>query len=130
VYRGVTLVHIMEMPTTIHSSLDGFAAEVERLAHETLVEAYVMLVEGTKEAVTTLVYTAANGKDEEARVQAARHIIDLAGLSPEVRVSVSDVSEHSTRIIELRGRLSSMREGLTSPIETTSSIKAPEADTA
>ena len=101
-------------------SLDEAAAAVEAAVKAKLVTEYAALVEATGVAVETLVYVAEHGRREEARVMAAREILDRSGLTPEIRISVDTAgSERDARLIALKARLNSMRDGLTTPIETT-----------
>lgn len=109
----------MDIPRTA-LSVDEAAAAVELAVKAKLVEQYVALVQATDVAVDTLIYIAAHGRHEEARVSAAKEILDRASLTAEVRVAIDQVEgERDMRIAELRRRLDSMRTGLTSPIEAT-----------
>lgn len=101
-------------------SIDEAAAAVEAAIKGKLVTEYAALVEATSVAVETLIYVAEHGRREEARVMAAREILDRSGLTPEIRISVDTRgSERDARLIALKARLDSMKTGLTTPIETT-----------
>ena len=116
----------MDIPRTV-VSLDEAAARVEAAVKAQLVQSYAALVDATDIAVDTLIYVAQHGRREEARVAAAKEILDRSGLSPEVRVAIDTPgSERATRIAELRRRLDGMKISLTTPLE----VEAPSAETA
>jgi hypothetical protein len=104
-------------------SMDEAAARVEAAVKAKLVASYTALVDATDVAVETLVYIALHGRREEARVAAAREILDRSGLTPEVRVSIdTTASDRDSRMNELRRRLDSMQTGLTTPLELDAEI--------
>lgn len=114
----------MDIPRTV-LSVDEAAARVEAAIKAKLVTQYAALVDATGIAVETLISVAMNGRREEARVAAAKEILDRSGLVPEIRVAIDNVgSERETRMAELRRRLDDMRTSLTTPLEL------GEADTA
>lgn len=79
---------------------------------------YTALVDATDIAVETLVNIALYGRREDARVQAAKEILDRSGLTPEIRVAIdTSGSDRDARMTELRRRLDAMRVGLTTPLE-------------
>ena len=79
---------------------------------------YTALVDATDIAVETLVNIALYGRREDARVQAAKEILDRSGLTPEIRVAIdTGGSDRDARMTELRRRLDAMRVGLTTPLE-------------
>ena len=107
----------MEIPRTV-VSVDEAAARVEAAIKAKLVTSYAALVDATDIAVETLLYVAQHGRREEARVAAAKEILDRSGLTPEIRIAIDAVgSERETRLAELRRRLDDMRISLTTPLE-------------
>jgi hypothetical protein len=116
----------MQVPRSV-VSMDEAAARVEAAVKAKLVASYAALVEATDVAVEALVYIALHGRREEARVAAAREILDRSGLTPEIRVSIdTSASDRDMRMSELRRRLDSMKTGLSTPLE----LDAVEADEA
>jgi hypothetical protein len=74
---------------------------------------YLQLVEATGTAVETLVDVAIRSKNDLARVAAAKEILDRAGLTPELQVSVKFESEgRDERIGKLKDKLDVMQRGL------------------
>ena len=63
-------------------SVDEAAAAVEAAVKARLVASYTALVDATDIAVETLVNIALYGRREDARVQAAKEILDRSGLTP------------------------------------------------
>lgn len=91
-----------------------------------LMSAYTRIVEGTEVAVKALVDIAEGGRSEIARVQAAKEILDRAGLSPELRIAIRGEDSSDDRIYRLKQQLDQTRERLMeSSIETTA---APEPE--
>lgn len=106
----------MDIPRRV-VSLDEAAAQVEAAVKAKLVTSYAALVDATDIAVLTLVDIAMYGRREEARVAAAREILDRSGLSPEIRISLdSQGSERDVRLAELRSRLDAVKVSLTTPL--------------
>ncbi len=107
----------MDIPRRV-VSLDEAAAAVEAAVKAKLVASYAALVDATDVAVGTLIDIAMYGRREEARVMAAREILDRSGLSPEIRISLdTQGSERDQRIAELRRKLDGVRTSLTTPLE-------------
>ena len=107
----------MDIPRRV-LSVDEAAAAVEAAVKARLVESYTALVDATDIAVNTLIDIALYGRREDARVQAAKEILDRSGLTPEIRVAIDTTSsDRDARLSELRRRLDAMRVGLTSPLE-------------
>jgi ABC-type uncharacterized transport system YnjBCD ATPase subunit len=99
-------------------SLDAAAARVEAAFKAKLVTSYAALVDATDVAVDTLVNIAMHGRREEARVAAAKEILDRSGLSPEIRISVDTAGgERQARLDALRMKLNTMGDGLRAPLE-------------
>jgi hypothetical protein len=86
-----------------------------------LMSSYLQLVEATGIAVDTLINVALDSRNDLARVQAAREILDRAGLTAELNVTIKlEGEERSERMTALREKLDSMQRGLTAQvIETT-----------
>ena len=107
----------MDIPRRV-LSVDEAAAAVEAAVKARLVESYTALVDATDIAVEALANVVLYGRREEARVMAAREILDRAGLTPEIRVAVdTSGSERDARMAALRARLDAMRTSLTTPLE-------------
>jgi hypothetical protein len=82
-----------------------------------LVSAYATIVEGAEKAVTALVDIAERGRNELARVNAAREILDRAGLTAALQVNVThSVPGQLTPTEALSQRLDAMRDGLTKDV--------------
>lgn len=81
-----------------------------------LLAAYMRLVEGAEIAVEALLDVVENGKREDARVMAAREILDRAGIRGGVDVNIvlpeGDGVGQSDQILQLRERLDTMAESL------------------
>lgn len=78
-----------------------------------LMTSYLQLVEATSTAVETLVDVAIRSKNDLARVAASKEILDRAGLTPELQVSVKFESEgRDERMTRLREKLDTMQRGL------------------
>lgn len=99
-------------------SVDEAAAAVEAAVKARLVQSYTALVDATDVAVDTLISIALYGRREDARVQAAKEILDRSGLTPEIRVAIdTNASERDARISALHTRLDAMRTSLLTPLE-------------
>jgi len=72
-----------------------------------LLSAYANIVEGSQKAVDALLDVAENGRSEMARVQAAKELLDRAGLTADVNVNVRISAEVDAGAI-LRERLETM----------------------
>lgn len=92
-----------------------------------LIAAYTTIVEKAELAVDTLAWVAENGRNELARVQAAKEILDRAGLTPELNVNINVRDETSVSQV-LKDRISKINEHLKeSTIDATSTESlAPE----
>jgi hypothetical protein len=101
---------------------DDSAAVVELAVRAKLVQGYVRLVEATEVAITTLLYVAQHGRHEEARVMAAREILDRAHLSAEVRAAIDLQPDIEVRAEALRTKLDSMQAALTSTIDVDEAV--------
>lgn len=99
-------------------TVDEAAAAVETAVRARLVESYVKLVEATDVAVSTLLYVAIHGRREEARVAAAREILERANMTADVRAAVEAQTDTEIRREALLARLDSMQQALTAPIDT------------
>lgn len=95
-----------------------------------LISAYCSIVAHTQQAVDTLADVAVNGRNELARVQAAREILDRAGLSPEIQIRVEVEGDTRNETIErLRERLDGMQRGLLARVvDTTAQDVDPTED--
>lgn len=110
-------MNVVDIPRRV-LSVDEAAAAVEAALKAKLVRSYAALVDATDVAVAALIEVALYGRREEARVMAAREILDRSGLSPEIRVAIDGVgSERETRIAELQRRLDGMKTSLMTPLE-------------
>lgn len=78
-----------------------------------LMTSYLQLVEATSDAVDVLVDVAVHSRNDLARVAAAKEILDRAGLTPELQVSVKFESEGRTeKMDQLKSKLDTMQRGL------------------
>jgi len=78
-----------------------------------LMSSYLQLVEATSVAVQALVDVATTSRNDLARVNAAREILDRAGLTAELQVSVTIEGEgRDQKIAALKSKLDSMQSGL------------------
>jgi hypothetical protein len=112
-----TVMSPVDIPRRV-LSVDEAAAAVEAAVKARLVETYTALVEATDIAAETLINIALYGRREEARVAAAKEILDRSGLTPEIRVSIDTTgTERDARMEALRIRLDAMRTSLTTPLE-------------
>ena len=111
------MVELVDIPRRV-LSVDEAAAAVEAAVKARLVESYTALVEATDIAVDTLINIALYGRREDARVAAAKEILDRSGLNPEIRVAIdTNGTERDARMSELRRRLDAMKTSLTTPLE-------------
>lgn len=96
-----------------------------------LMMAYAKLVEGTDVAVDALVDIARSSRSDIARVQASKEILDRAGITPDVRITVTTEDSEEDRMFRLKRQLEATRERLmASSTETTISDRAAEIETA
>lgn len=77
-----------------------------------LMVAYARLIEGSETAVSTLIEVCESSRSDMARVQAAKEILDRAGLTPEVRISVTTEDTSEARIERLQDQLNKTKERL------------------
>lgn len=78
-----------------------------------LFEAYSRIVGASEKAVQALVEIAVSGRNEVARVTAAKEILDRAGLTAELQISVRLESDgRAERISEVQKKLLSMQQNL------------------
>ena len=105
--------------TFIARQVETTASDVEAAIGIARADAFAELVNLTTVAIDTLAYVAAHGRHEEARVSAAKEILDRAELTPEVRISVTtgQQDERSTRLDELRKQLGGMRGNLSQVLD-------------
>lgn len=85
-----------------------------RVRQSLLMAAYMRLVEASEVAVDTLIWVAVNGKREEARVMAAREILDRSGIRAGVDINVTIPESTSKRSTadQLMERLGAMADSL------------------
>jgi hypothetical protein len=78
-----------------------------------LLTSYLQLVEATSTAVDVLVDVAVTSRNDLARVAAAKEILDRAGLTAELQVSVKFETEgRDERLSRLKDKLDTMQRGL------------------
>ena len=110
-------MELVDIPRRV-LSVDEAAAAVEAAVKARLVQSYTALVDATDIAVDTLINIAMYGRREDARVQAAKEILDRSGLTPEIRVAIDTTgSDRDARVAALRLRLDNMKTSLTTPLE-------------
>ena len=78
-----------------------------------LISAYISIVEKAELAVDTLAWVAEHGRNELARVQASKEILDRAGLTPELNVNINLKTEDSVSQV-LKDRIAKITEHLES----------------
>lgn len=85
-----------------------------KIRHSLLLNSYARLVEASEIAVDALVWVAEHGKREDARVMAAREILDRSGIRAgvDVNINMSTDNDGSTKVSELHARLDKMAESL------------------
>lgn len=84
-------------------------AEVRR---SFLLSAYTSVVEASEEAVDVLIDVAKNGRNELARVAAAKEILDRAGLTPTLNINVNVGGKESDAMRVLRDKLDRIQKNL------------------
>lgn len=101
------------VPGTVRCRIHGGELVDSDTRRAVLMTSYLQLVEATSTAVETLVDVAIKSKNDLARVAAAKEILDRAGLTPELQVSVKFESEgRDERIHKLKDKLDVMQRGL------------------
>lgn len=101
------------VPGTVRCRIHGGELVDSDTRRAVLMTSYLQLVEATSTAVETLVDVAIGSKNDLARVAAAKEILDRAGLTPELQVSVKFESEgRDERIHKLKDKLDTMQRGL------------------
>lgn len=85
-----------------------------RIRQNLLMAAYMKLVESTDIAVEALIQVAEHGRREEARVMAAKEILDRAGIRAGVDITIHAAEEtgRSTHLDEIREKLDRMADSL------------------
>jgi hypothetical protein len=102
----------------------------EKTRRAVLMGAYLGLVDATDLAVSTLSDVAMNGRNELARVQAARELLDRAGLTADLNVTVRiEGDERTNRITALQERLDTMGTSLRSRVAGAIEASAAEQTT-
>jgi len=94
-----------------------------------LLSAYARLVEASDDAVDALVDVAVNGKREDARVMAAREILDRAGIRPgvDINIHISGVGSES-QTHELAKRLDKIQKNLQAAALIEAKLEADKAE--
>ena len=122
------------IPGTSRCRDHGGALIDEKTRRAVLMGAYLGLVDASDLAVSTLADVAANGRNELARVQAARELLDRAGLTADLNISVRiEGDERTARIEQLQTRLdtmgSALRHRVAGAIEATAHDGEPAVET-
>jgi len=105
--------HESPVPGSTRCEVHGGALVDEATRRAVLLTSYMNLVDATGAAVTALVDVATSSRNDLARVQAAKEILDRAGLTAALEVSVSfSDSGTSDRMSELRKKLDSLHDVL------------------
>lgn len=125
------------VPGTTRCLKHGGALIHEDVRRAVLMNSYLKLVEATDVAVDTLVDVAAHSRNDLARVAASKEILDRAGLTQELEISIKlDDSGKSSRLDELRDKLDGIQgvltrnAGLPEKAGTPPAAAAPEPVTA
>lgn len=108
--------HDASMPGSLRCRRHGGDWLDPRIRQSLLMAAYMKLVEASEVAVDTLIWVAVNGKREDARVMAAKEILDRAGIRAGVDVKVTtDASTAGDETMkEIMARLDVMADGIKS----------------
>lgn len=121
----------MAVPGSIRCPEHGGALLSPEVRRAMLISSYCAIVAHTQLAVDALVDVAKTGRNELARVQAAKELLDRAGLSPEIsiRVEIEDSETRSEVLDRLRTRLDGMQRGLLARVlDTTATDIDPTED--
>ncbi len=129
-FRSGNVCGKVSVPGSARCEAHGGALLDPQVRHSMLMVAYAKVIENTEVAVQALVDVCQTGRSEIARVQAAKEILDRAGISPEIRVTVQSEDNAEDRIYRLKQQLDKTRERLNaSAVEATAvavaSISAP-----
>jgi hypothetical protein len=115
----------MAVPGSIRCPEHGGALMSPEVRRAMLISAYCSIVTHTQLAVDALAEVASKGRNELARVQAAKELLDRAGLSPEIQIKVEIEGDTRSEAIErLRERLDGMQRGLAARVLDTSAQDA------
>jgi hypothetical protein len=103
------------VPGTVRCGEHGGELVDEVTRRAILMTSYLQIVEASGVAVEALVDVAQHSRNDIARVAAAKEILDRAGLTADLQVTVHiEGDERNERISRLRDRLDSMQKGLQS----------------
>lgn len=102
------------VPGTTRCLKHGGALIHEDVRRAVLMNSYLMLVEATGIAVEALVDVAQHSRNDLARVAASKEILDRAGMTPELEISITlDKDGKAGRLDELREKLDGIQGVLT-----------------
>jgi hypothetical protein len=104
------------VPGTDRCSTHGGAIIDPDTRRSMLMSAYATIVEGASDAVNALVQIANTSRNDLARVNAAREILDRAGLTPTLQVNVNHTVDNMSPTEALMARLDKMRTSLNSDV--------------
>lgn len=101
------------IPGTTRCRDHGGTLANEKTRRAVLMGAYLGMVDASDEAVGVLVDVARNGRNDLARVQAARELLDRAGLTADLNITVRiEGDERTQRIEQLQSRLATMGDAI------------------
>ena len=109
-FRNGSNCHRTVVPGSPRCSEHGGMLIDPETRQSVLMVAYTRLVEGSETAVDALVDVAEHGRNEIARVMAAKEILDRVGISPELRITVTPEISEEERMDTIRGLLEKTRE--------------------
>jgi hypothetical protein len=103
---------------TARCEMHGGAITDPDVRRSILLSSYARLMEGSAAAVAALIDVVNESRNDLARVQAARELLDRAGLVQDqhVHLHVADPSEDGGALTELRSRLDEIRSRLSTPL--------------
>lgn len=124
--RGGMKCRSPAVPGTPRCSKHGGALVDAEVRRAYLMTAYAAVVEASEDAVRTLVEVATSGRNELARVAAAKEILDRAGMSPSLNVNVNLGGAPSRPLVELREKLDRIQKNLRAHVID---VESTEVDT-
>jgi len=111
--KGKRFCRVPAVPGTVRCQEHGGELVDVVTRRAVLMSSYLQIVEATSIAVDALVDVTLNSRNDLARVQAAKEILDRAGLTAELNVTIKlEGDDRTERMDKLREKLDSMQRGL------------------
>ena len=111
--NGKTFCRQPAIPGTVRCQDHGGELVDVSTRRAVLMSSYLQIVEATSVAVDTLVDVTLHSRNDLARVQAAKEILDRAGLTAELNVTIKlEGQDRDEKMDKLREKLDSMQRGL------------------